>query len=248
MKNSNDRRNSSKQKKGTTVGLVICFVAAIAVVGTYTFKQYKNGVKNQLALQEESNEKEKVRTKETVTKNIVIHNPQKEVPKVTPKESTEVPKQEVPKTETTQTASKTKAVSFTEDTKVVWPVSGSILLNYSMDKTVYFSTLDQYKYNPAVIISGEVGGDVLSAARGIVKGVEVHAETGTTITVDMGNGYEAVYGQLKEVPIKEGNYIDAGAVIGHLSEPTKYYSVEGCNLYFKIMKDGVPVNPLDFLE
>ena len=31
------------------------------------------------------------------------------------------------------------------------------LMNYSMDKTVYFSTLDQFKYNPALVIEGEKG-------------------------------------------------------------------------------------------
>ena len=36
-------------------------------------------------------------------------------------------------------------------------VSGTVLMNYSMDKTVYFATLDQYKYNPALVISGAEG-------------------------------------------------------------------------------------------
>ncbi|MEG0108142.1 MAG: M23 family peptidase, partial [Lachnospiraceae bacterium] len=35
---------SSINKKGTVVGLVICFVGAIAMVGTYTFRQYQNGI------------------------------------------------------------------------------------------------------------------------------------------------------------------------------------------------------------
>ena len=63
----------------------------------------------------------------------------------------------------------------------------------------------------------------------------------------MGNGYTAVYGQLKEVPLQIGDYVGAGELIGYVSEPTKYYSVEGANLYFEVQKDGVPVNPLDFM-
>ena len=72
-----------------------------------------------------------------------------------------------------------------------------------------FSTLDQYKYNPALIIGGEVGTEVTASARGIVKSVEVNAQTGNTVTMDLGNGYEAVYGQLKEVPVQEGNYVES---------------------------------------
>ena len=37
-------------------------------------------------------------------------------------------------------------------------------------------------------------------------------------------------------------------VIGNISAPTKYYSVEGPNLYFAMKKDGVPVDPFEYLE
>ena len=120
-------------------------------------------------------------------------------------------------------------------------------MSYSMDKTVYFSTLDQYKYNPALIISGAEGDQVISAAPGIVKSIDVTAETGTTVNVDLGNGYELFYGQLKEVPVKVGDYVEAKTIIGYVSQPTKYYSVEGCNLYFEMRKDGQPVNPVDYM-
>lgn len=126
-------------------------------------------------------------------------------------------------------------------------MDGEVILSYSMDKTVYFQTLDQYKYNPALIIGGKADEKVMSAARGIVKSIDVTAQTGTTVTVDLGNGYEAVYGQLQKVPVKTGDYVEAKTVLGHLAEPTKYYVVEGCNLYFAMKKDGQPINPLEYL-
>ena len=54
---------------------------------------------------------------------------------------------------------------------------------------------------------------------------------------------------LKDVnfSMEEGDYVETGAVIGHVAEPTKYYSVEGSNVYFKLTKDGEAVNPLDYL-
>ncbi len=39
-------------------------------------------------------------------------------------------------------------LSFSEDTLMEWPVHGTILLDYNMDQTVYFPTLDQYKLSP----------------------------------------------------------------------------------------------------
>lgn len=129
-----------------------------------------------------------------------------------------------------------------------WPVDGDVLISYSMDKTVYFPTLQQYKYNPALIISGKVNDKVMAAARGKVTSIETSAQTGITVTMDLGDGYQAVYGQLKEVPLATGDVVEAGETIGYISEPTKYYSVEGSNLYFQIRQDGESRNPLDFLS
>ena len=36
-------------------------------------------------------------------------------------------------------------------------------------------------------------------------------------------------------------------MIGTIAAPTKYYSLEGTNLFFELMKDKEPVNPMDFL-
>ncbi|MCI8300898.1 MAG: M23 family metallopeptidase [Lachnospiraceae bacterium] len=129
-----------------------------------------------------------------------------------------------------------------------WPLQGNVVLNYSMDQTVYFATLDQYKYNPAVIIQADVNTPVKAVAAGKVTSVETNAETGTTMTVDMGDGYSAIYGQLKESPKNQGDYVEAGETLGYVSEPTKYYSVEGANLYFELQKDGSSVNPMEYLQ
>lgn len=132
--------------------------------------------------------------------------------------------------------------------ELAWPVEGEVLISYSMDKTVYFPTLQQYKYNPAMIIAGNVNDKVTAAARGKITSIEVNSQTGCTVTVDLGDGYQTVYGQLKEVPLATGDVVEAGTTIGYISEPTKYYSVEGSNLYFQVKKDGESKNPLEFMK
>ena len=121
-------------------------------------------------------------------------------------------------------------------------------MGYSMDQTVFFQTLEQYQYNPAMIVSGKAGETIGASAAGIVTNIEETAQTGNTVTLDMGNGYSAVYGQLSDIPVAVGDYVAAGEPLGTLSEPTKYYSVEGPNLYFEVLKDGEPVDPLNFME
>ena len=51
-------------------------------------------------------------------------------------------------------------VSFASTQELQWPVAGKVLMDYSMDSTVYFATLDQYKYNPALIFGAEEGAQV----------------------------------------------------------------------------------------
>ena len=145
-------------------------------------------------------------------------------------------------------ASETEQFAFADDSRLIWPVDGDVILNYSMDKSIYFSTLNQYKYHPAIVISAEVGSEVRCAARGEVTDISVNEETGTTLTMDIGSGYQAIYGQLKEVTVEEGDTVESGTVIGYVSEPTKYYTLEGSNLYFQLLKNREPVNPMDYME
>ena len=40
----------------------------------------------------------------------------------------------------------------------------------------------------------------------------------------------------------------AGDVIGKVAEPTRYYTEEGANLYFKLTVDDKPVDPVAYFE
>lgn len=139
-------------------------------------------------------------------------------------------------------------LSFGDNDPLVWPVVGNVLVNYSMDKTVYFPTLEQYKYNPAIIIQANEGDMITAAAAGKVTSVFEDAQIGNGITMDLGNGYEITYGQLSNILVSEGSYVSMGDMIAQVAAPTKYYSVEGTNVYFKLTKDGEPVNPMSRLN
>ena len=140
------------------------------------------------------------------------------------------------------------ALTFNDGDSLAWPIVGNILINYSMDKTVYFPTLEQYKYNPAIIISAVEGETITAAAAGKVISVFTDPEIGNGVVVELGGGYEVTYGQLKDITVSEGGYVNKGDIIGSVAAPTKYFVVEGCNVYFKLTKNGVPVNPMTKLS
>lgn len=139
-------------------------------------------------------------------------------------------------------------LNFAPETGMVWPVEGNVILDYSMEQSIYFPTLDQYKYNPAIAIQSETGTPVIAAAAGVIESIVETDETGLTMTIDMGNGYQAVYGQLADVTLSTGSYVEAGSRIATIAEPSIYYQVEGDNLYFQVLKDGQPTDPLDFIK
>lgn len=140
-----------------------------------------------------------------------------------------------------------ETLHFNPENGLVWPHEGNVLLDYSMDSTIFFPTLQQYQYNPAMIISGKVNEKVYFIAKGKITNISTNEETGCTVTQDLGDGYTAVYGQLKELNFDIGEMVESGQVVGYVGEPTKYYSVEGSNVYFQILKDGVPIDPKEIL-
>ena len=268
--NKNERPSFFKGK-GAAVGIVLCFVAVIAIVGAYTFNNYQRQIDEQVAKAEEQAEKlTEDNSEETTADDIVLPENETETENdgsaagITGTDTSgrdeesaaetesdggaEVPAETEDTVDETNVSGGTSGVWFSEESTLAWPASGAVLISYSMDQTVFFSTLEQYKYNPALIIGGEAGETISASAAGIVTNIETTAQTGVTVTMDLGNGYSAVYGQLDNVPLEIGDYVGAGETVGTLSEPTKYYSVEGPNLYFQILKDGEPENPLNFME
>lgn len=155
-------------------------------------------------------------------------------------------------TESQESADTSAAVqpelNFTEDSQMLWPVNGQVVIDYSMDATTYFPTLDQYKYNDALMLGCESGEPVQAAANGQVVSISEDVETGTTMVMDLGNGYQATYGQLKDITVEPGQTVESGTILGYVSDPTKYYVKEGANLYFAMTKDGNPIDPMIYIE
>lgn len=250
----------SRQKSYLTAG-VITLVAVIAMAGIYNRDKKSDQAAEQEAIvmaeTERVEETDTQDTEETDSSDNASETPTNgaDADSQTEKQSDTVDSEnsdldhtEEEENVETITQAEEPQLHFSAADSIGWPINGDVVLNYSMDKSVYFATLDQYKYNPAVIISGEVNDKVLAAADGQVISVDTNAETGQTVTIGLGDGYQAIYGQLKEVQLSAGDYVSRGDTVGFISEPTKYYSVEGSNLYFAMTKDGQPVDPLDYFD
>lgn len=249
-------------KKQQYVAAVACLVAgAIGFVSVYATEKAQE--KRELARQE-SQMLESQQLSEASKELLPKPKPEAVTPKVTiPKkevesqqedvakeqvseQETKVAREEPKKEETVQTV-KVEALHFEPENGIIWPIEGEVLLDYSMDSTIYFPTLEQFRCNPALVISGAVNDKVYSVAKGKIIEIFDSEETGCTVKQELGDGYVAVYGQLKELNFDVGDTLESGQVVGYVSEPTKYYSAEGTNVYFSLEKDGSPIDPTEYL-
>ena len=114
----------------------------------------------------------------------------------------------------------TSSADTAETSIMEWPVRGTVLVDYNMNETVYYPTLDQYRVSPAISLQAVEDAPVYAAADGQVLSITQDACTGTTVTMELGNGYQAVYGQLKDLTVAEGDTVKEGEVIGNISAPT----------------------------
>ena len=174
---------------------------------------------------------------------------QKEEDEASPEESKQEEKEEkIVETASESVVAPATDLSFSEEDGMGWPLAGDVILNYSMDSAVYFATLMQYKYNPAILIGAAEGTNVSACARGQVVKISESAEQGRYVVMNIGDGYEVTYGQLQDLQVEEGDMVSRGQVIGSVAKTTKYYSVEGDHVSLMVMKDGASIDPLSLME
>ena len=212
-----------KKNKGTPFNLqkyygimIVLFVLFLGIMAYYsaTFRQKREQAKQEVKLEERSVGVNNSATKATTHTTTA----QKQI---TTKER-----------ETKRTMS--ESVTYNGTSKLTWPIKGNIILPYSVSSTVYFESLDQYRINKGILIEAKEGDEVRAVKRAKVREIRKSAEYGQTVLMDLGNEYTVLYGQLKDLRVKEGTLVNTGDVIAKVANPTSYYTLEGTNLYFQM--------------
>lgn len=157
-------------------------------------------------------------------------------------------KEPVAQVGTKKEAATALVLNFSDKSKLAWPIMGDVILDYNMESTIYFPTLEQYKTNPGIVIQSDVSQPVHAPANTKIKEIGSNEEIGNYVVLDFGNDYTAICGQLKELQVLENEYINQGQILGYVAEPTKYYSVEGTNVFFELKYQDKALDPLDYME
>ncbi len=141
-----------------------------------------------------------------------------------------------------------KNLDFLSNSTLRWPVEGEVLLEFNMDETIYFPTLNLYQCNQAMVIQAEEGTPVCAPAEGVVVSIGSDEQIGNYMVLDLGDGYQVQMGQLKDIQVKEDELVNEGELLAYVAEPTTSYSLEGDNLYLSLTANGEPADPLDYLK
>src|SRR5262249_49405008 len=122
-----------------------------------------------------------------------------------------------------------------------WPVSGKILVAFGAQKSSRFDTQVPH---PGVDLAVAVGESVRSVFDGIAAYSDWFKGYGNMIIVEHGDGFMSVYAHLSERLVATGERVEGGQVIGRAGDTG---SLEGPKLYFEILRDGKPENPVAWL-
>lgn len=131
---------------------------------------------------------------------------------------------------------------------VVMPLDGEIITVFSMDTLVYNATLEDWRTHDGIDISAEAGTGVLAAAAGTVADVREDGLLGTTVVLQHSDGCRTTYASLApELPVKFGQRVDAGQLIGAVGTSAAGETAAGPHLHFSVTQNGVPMDPMEYL-
>lgn len=120
---------------------------------------------------------------------------------------------------------------------------------YSMDSLIYSVTLDQYMTHCGIDIEAPEDTQVIAAAPGTVTAIYEDDRFGTSVEITHSGGFTTIYSNLSTSDLAEiGDVVDAGKVIGGVGTTGLFESLEPAHLHLEMLKDGVYVNPADYIK
>lgn len=128
------------------------------------------------------------------------------------------------------------------------PVERTTAVEDYSDGLVYNATLKRYEAHKAMDFFAEQGTPVYAAEDGVITDINTTLLTGTTVTIDHGNGVYTVYNSLADGDmVFVGQTVKQGAQIGEVSSSNRQEASEGAHLHFYVLENGETINPAKYL-
>lgn len=149
----------------------------------------------------------------------------------------------------TEETTEVMAPKLSDDFKIIMPVSGDILKEFSNDNLVYSATFGDYRTHNGIDIKTKRSEAVFSVADGVVENVYSDSLEGIVIEINHNNGFKSIYKNLSsDKMVKKGESVTEGQVISGVGETAIFEAKDEEHLHFEIKKDDVFVNPLEYVK
>jgi murein DD-endopeptidase MepM/ murein hydrolase activator NlpD len=121
----------------------------------------------------------------------------------------------------------------------IWPVKGYVTRGFYIT-----GGESNPSYHPGIDIAAERGTPVLAAAEGVVVTSRFDETYGWMVEIDHGYGISTLYGHCTRNLVEVGDRVTRGKTIATVGSTGKSTAP---HLHFEVKKDGVPVNPNEYL-
>ena len=121
----------------------------------------------------------------------------------------------------------------------MWPVKGYV----TRDFTVTGGEKNP-RYHPGIDIAAERNKPIRASADGVVEASRHDDTYGWMVEIDHGYGVHTLYGHNSRNLVKVGDRVTRGKTIAFLGSTGKSTAP---HLHFEVRKNGVPVNPQEYL-
>lgn len=132
--------------------------------------------------------------------------------------------------------------SLYASTPSVWPVRGWVTSPFG-NRTSPFSGI--LKFHEGMDIAAQTGTPVCSPADGVVIKAGFGTGYGNMVEISHGYGIKTLFAHNSRLNVKAGQHVKRGDVVGYVGDTG---SSTGPHLHYEVRVNGLPVNPVRYLN
>jgi murein DD-endopeptidase MepM/ murein hydrolase activator NlpD len=132
--------------------------------------------------------------------------------------------------------------SLYASTPSVWPVRGWVTSPFG-NRTSPFSGI--LKFHEGMDIAAQTGTPVVAPADGVVIKAGFSTGYGNMVEISHGYGLKTVFGHNSRLNVKAGQRVKRGDVISYVGDTG---SSTGPHLHYEVRSNGLPVNPVKYMN
>jgi murein DD-endopeptidase MepM/ murein hydrolase activator NlpD len=132
--------------------------------------------------------------------------------------------------------------SLYASTPSAWPVRGWVTSPFG-NRTSPFSGIE--KFHEGIDIAAQTGTPIMAPADGVVIAAGFNTGYGNMVEISHGYGIKTIFAHNSRLNVKAGQRVKRGDVIAYLGDSG---SSTGPHLHYEVRLNGLPVNPMRYMN